>query len=274
MKQSAPKTILCIHDLSGIGRCSLSMAIPVLAAMGHQPVALPTVVLSSHTGGLGEPACQTLSSYGISALEHYKELGMEFDCIYSGYLASSEDQALVERAFTLWPDALKVVDPVLADHGKFYKGMESQLEGMHNLCSKADLILPNLTEACLLLNRPYPEGNFTPEEAQALADELANAFGGAVLTGLPMEKHLACAGSYQRSRFVVKRLRIDRSYPGTGDLFASVLIGAMLRGNAVSAAADAAAGFVCEAIQNTDSSAQPALGVWFEPLLGRLCERN
>ena len=126
----APKTVLCIHDLSGLGRCSLSVIVPVLAAMGCQPVALPTAIFSTHTGGLGQPAVQLCQGYGEAALEHYRSLGVSFDCIYTGYLASEEDQHLAAKAFYLWPQALKVVDPVMADHGRFYAGMEDKLSGM------------------------------------------------------------------------------------------------------------------------------------------------
>lgn len=274
MKQTAPKMILCIHDLSGIGRCSLAVAAPVLSAMGFQPVLLPTALLSTHTGGLGQPVIHPMAEYGEAALAHYKELGIEFDCIYSGYLAAAQDQKLVQKAFDLWPNALKVVDPVLGDHGKFYTGMQELLPGMRQLCRSADLILPNQTEAYFLLGRNYSDEELSPEQAQQLADDLSQTVQKAVITGLPMGKHLCCAGSAGRDRFLVKRMRIDRSYPGTGDLFAAVLVGCMMRGNALSAAADAAAGFVAEAINYTDPAAEPAFGVWFEPLLGRLCERN
>ena len=103
MKHTAPKTILCIHDLSGMGRCSLSVAAPVLATMGHQPVLLPTTLLSTHTGGLGKPVVQPLAAYGEAALDHYRKLGVEFDCIYSGYLASEAEQQLVRKAFPTGP---------------------------------------------------------------------------------------------------------------------------------------------------------------------------
>lgn len=269
MKYLPPKTVLCIHDLSGVGRCSLAVAAPVLAAMGHQPVMLPTAIFSTHTGGLGQPAVQSCQSYGTAALEHYKALGLQFDCIYSGYLASAENQGLVQKAFELWPAALKVADPVLGDQGRFYTGMEDKLEGVRELCRGADLILPNLTEACLLLGREYPETELEAGQAEALAGELTRCCPQALITGLPQGRHLACVGG-GKERFTVRRLRIDRSYPGTGDLFASVLVGALLRGNALSAAADAAAGFVAEAIENTDPEAPRAYGVWFEPLLGRL----
>ena len=273
MRFQAPKTVLCIHDLSGLGRCSLSVIAPVLAAMGCQPVALPTAIFSTHTGGLGQPAVQLCHGYGEAALEHYRSLDVEFDCIYTGYLASEEDQHLAAKAFYLWPDALKIVDPVMADHGRFYAGMEDKLPGMQALCRSADLILPNLTEACLLLGRPMPDGELNDEQALSLAQELTALCPQAVVTGVPMGQHLVCTGA-GRNSFVVRRLKLERSYPGTGDLFAAVLTGALLRGNALSAATDAAAGFVADAIAATDPEAPTALGVWFEPLLGRLTVRE
>ena len=103
LKPTEPKKILCIHDLSGMGRCSLAVILPVLSVMGCQPVALPTVVLSTHTGGLGTPARLDGAAYGLAALEHYRELGVEFDCIYTGYLGGEEQVALAEKAFDLWP---------------------------------------------------------------------------------------------------------------------------------------------------------------------------
>ena len=115
-----PKKVLCIHDLSGMGRCSLAVILPVLSVMGVQPVALPTVVLSTHTGGLGTPARLDGCAYGEQALEHYHALGVEFDCIYTGYLGGEDQVALAEKAFTLWPAAKKIVDPVMGDNGKAY----------------------------------------------------------------------------------------------------------------------------------------------------------
>ena len=273
MRFQAPKTVLCIHDLSGLGRCSLSVIAPVLAAMGHQPVLLPTAIFSTHTGGLGQPAVQLCQGYGDAALEHYRSLGVAFDCIYTGYLASEEDQHLAAKAFYLWPNALKVVDPVMADHGRFYAGMEDKLPGMQALCRSAALVLPTLTEACLLLGQPTPEGDLEDAAALELAGRLTTLCPQAVVTGIPSGRNLACAGA-GRSSFVVRRLRLDRSSPGTGALFAAVLTGALLRGNALSAATDAAAGFVAEAIAATDPEAATALGVWFEPLLGRLALRE
>ena len=221
-KPVEPKKILCIHDLSGVGRCSLAVILPVLSVMGFQPVALPTVVLSTHTGGLGTPARMDGSAYGMAALEHYQTLGLQFDCIYTGYLGGEAQVALAEKAFALWPAAYKVVDPVMGDNGKAYSTVTPALvERIRSLCRAADLILPNYTEAQLLLQQQPVTDELDDTAAQALAD--------------------------------------------------AVLIGSLLQGNALSAAADNAAEFVSLAIQGTPYTQDTRFGVWFEPLLPRLC---
>ena len=224
LKITEPKKVLCIHDLSGVGRCSLAVILPVLSVMGIQPVALPTVVLSTHTGGFGTPARLDGCAYGEAALEHYRELGLSFDCIYTGYLGGEEQAALAEKA----------------------------------------------TEAGLLLEKELP-AQLDEEGARALADELAASLTpNVVVTGLQLDKYIACAGA-GRDRFVVKKLHIARSFPGTGDLYGAVLIGSLIQGNALSAAADNAAEFVALAIQKTPCDQDTRFGVWFEPLLPRLC---
>lgn len=270
-KPHTPKNILCIHDLSGVGRCSLNEILPILSTMGMHVTALPTTLLSSHTGGLGQPAAQSCQEYGQAALAHYRDLELTFDCIYAGYLANIQQQQLVLDAFASWPNAFKVMDPVMGDHGKLYSGMESLVPGMAQLCRAADLTVPNLTEACLLLGQQYPQQDLTEADAAALAHQAAQAFGGeAVVTGLPLGKYIGCAGAALSDGFVQKHLCLPQSFPGTGDLFCSVLIGCLLRGNALSAAVDAAAGFVCGCISATPADADPRFGVWYETQLFRL----
>ena len=274
LNRTEPKKVLCIHDLSGVGRCSLAVILPVLSVMGVQPVALPTVVLSTHTGGFGAPARLDCCGYGEAALEHYRELGLSFDCIYTGYLGGEAQVALAEKAFDLWPAACKVVDPVMGDNGRAYASVTPALmDRMRQLCRRADLILPNATEAGLLLQQPLPE-RLEEAGAQALADQLTQTLGpDAVVTGLELDKYIACAGA-GRERFVVKKLHIGRSFPGTGDLYGAVLLGSLIQGNALSAAADNAAEFVALAIQNTPVGQDTRMGVWFEPLLPRLCPQR
>ena len=270
-KPVEPKKILCIHDLSGVGRCSLAVILPVLSVMGLQPVALPTVVLSTHTGGLGTPARLDGSAYGMAALDHYRDLGLQFDCIYTGYLGGEAQVALAEKAFALWPSAHKVVDPVMGDNGKAYSTVTPALiDRIRGLCRAADLILPNYTEAQLLLQREPQTAELDDASAQALADALNTLAPSAVVTGLPLGKYIGCAGG-GKDRFVIKKLHISRSFPGTGDLYGAVLIGSLLQGNVLSAAADNAAEFVSLAIQNTPYDQDTRYGVWFEPLLPRLC---
>ena len=266
LKITEPKKVLCIHDLSGVGRCSLAVILPVLSVMGIQPVAL-----STHTGGFGAPARLDGCAYGEAALEHYRELGLSFDCIYTGYLGGEAQAALAEKAFDLWPSAYKVVDPVMGDNGRAYTTVTPAfIDRMRQLCRRADLILPNATEAGLLLEKPLSDP-LDEAGAQALADELAAALApSVVVTGLQLDKYIACAGA-GRERFVVKKLHIARSFPGTGDLYGAVLIGSLIQGNALSAAADNAAEFVALAIQKTPYDQDTRFGVWFEPLLPRLC---
>ena len=226
-KPVEPKKILCIHDLSGVGRCSLAVILPVLSVMGFQPVALPTVVLSTHTGGLGTPARMDGSAYGMAALEHYQALELQFDCIYTGYLGGEAQVALAEKAFALWPAAYKVVDPVMGDNGKAYSTVTPALiERIRNLCRAADLILPNYTEAQLLLQQQPVTDELDDAAAQALADALQPLAPNAVVTGLPLGKYIGCAGT-GTDRFVIKKLHISRSFPGTGDLYGAVLIGSL-----------------------------------------------
>ena len=171
---NAPKTVLAIHDLPGFGRAALSVIVPVLSALGVQAVALPTAVLSTHTGGLGTPAKLADPAYGPAALAHYHQLGIKFDCIYSGYLADAAQAKLVQQAFELWPRAFKVVDPVLGDGGRLYSGLGADMvPAMYDLCSHADLIVPNVTEAALLLGDPLP-GVGSAEQAAALLKAMSH----------------------------------------------------------------------------------------------------
>ena len=157
-------TVLCIQDLSCVGRCSLAVVLPALAAMGVQPCALPTALLSTHTGGLGRPARTDESGFISAALAHYAQLGLAFDCVYSGYLAGAAQVALVEQAFRQAPAALKLVDPVMADHGRPYASMTPEIRAaVAQLCGQADVIVPNATEAALLLEElPGPAADGPP----------------------------------------------------------------------------------------------------------------
>ena len=274
---NAPKTVLAIHDLPGFGRAALSVIMPVLSALGVQAVALPTAVLSTHTGGLGTPAKLSNPGYGPAALDHYHRLGLQFDCIYSGYLADSAQAHLVEQAFTLWPNALKVVDPVMGDGGQMYRGLSADLvQAMQALCARADVIVPNMTEAALLLGDELP-GVQGVEQAAGQAARLTKLAPEVVVTGVTGLSDGRCIGCVGAGRggagYCVKTPMIPRLYHGTGDIFAAVLVGRMLQGHVPQAAVQAAAAFVAECIRQTPEGADERLGVWLEAALPKLMPR-
>ncbi|HIX94904.1 MAG TPA: bifunctional hydroxymethylpyrimidine kinase/phosphomethylpyrimidine kinase [Candidatus Gemmiger excrementipullorum] len=271
---NAPKTVLAIHDLPGFGRAALSVIVPVLSCLGVQAVALPTAVLSTHTGGLGTPAKLSNPGYGPAALAHYQRLGLRFDCIYAGYLADPNQAKLVEQAFELWPQAYKVVDPVLGDAGRLYRGVGAEMvPAMYDLCRKADLILPNGTEAALLLGDPLP-GVGSAEQAAAQAARLTRIAPQVVVTGvtgLADGRCIGCVGAARGGQgYLVKTPLIPRLYHGTGDIFGAVLVGRILQGNVPQAAVQAAAAFVAECIRQTPEGADERLGVWLEAALPKL----
>ncbi len=198
MKQ---KRVLAVHDLSCVGRCSLTVALPILSAAGLEASALPTAVLSTHTGGFTGMTFRDLTQDLPAIFAHWKTLDLAFDAIYTGYLGSAEQVALVEQLF----DAFRgeqtkiIVDPVMGDHGKLYPGMSEKMpQLMKTLCQKADVIVPNQTEAALMLGRPYLE---TPDKAEV--DDLMQALremtqASVVLTGISPEEGKLGAAVYDR----------------------------------------------------------------------------
>ena len=207
------------------------------------------------------PAGSANPGYGPAALEHYRRLGLRFDCIYSGYLADASQAKLVEQAMDLWPDALTVVDPVMGDHGRMYRGLAPEMvPAMYTLCSRASLILPNTTEAALLLGDPMPgvTGEAELHTAQAQAQRLTRICPRVLITGVAAGRGIACVGA-------------DRA-TGAGDIFGAVLVGRLLQGNVLPAAAQAAAVFVADCLKATPDEADERLGVWLESVLPQLMQ--
>ena len=274
LKITEPKKVLCIHDLSGVGRCSLAVILPVLSVMGIQPVALPTVVLSTHTGGFGTPARLDGCAYGEAALEHYRELGLSFDCIYTGYLGGEEQAALAEKAFDLWPSAYKVVDPVMGDNGTLYGIFNKETaRSMTRLCEKADILTPNMTEAYCLLHEPFKDGPYDEKELKRVMKALSD-FGPKVviLTGAYTDEETIGAACYDREKdetALVLSDRVPGKYHGTGDIFAAVMLGAMLNGKTVKEACAAAVRYTAKCIEETRKACgdNTIWGVKFEKCL-------
>lgn len=228
-----------LHDLSGFGRCALTVVIPTLSAMGTQCVPVPTALLSTHTGGFTGMYFRDLEEIGaVSGIgAHYGELGLDFDAVYTGFLGSAGQVAAVE-AFIDTVSAgggnrpLVFIDPVMGDDGVLYSACVPELaDAMRRLIARADVITPNLTEAFLLAGEPYRDTtDLTPEAAAATVGRLVgkiSAYTNAavIVTGIPSGDRIGtCAGG----RFCYERRRA-RAYPGTGDIFASVVLGRLLR---------------------------------------------
>ena len=270
----APR-IAAIHDLSCFGRCSLTIALPVLSAMGCQCCPLPTALLSAHTGISGFTFLDTTGEMRrISA--HWSQLSLHFQAIYTGFLGSAPQINLVEdflRRFHA-PDTLLVMDPVMGDHGTPYKTCTPALrQGLRELVAQADVITPNLTEAAILLDIPYHESQ------TADASELVRALSlqgqrSVVLTGYaaaPGQVGALCYDRDTRQVEAVQTARVPQDFPGTGDLFASVLTGALTRGAPLLQAARTAVDFVGSCVaRSVAEGAGEAEGVDFEPLLRQL----
>lgn len=268
------KRVAAIHDLSGYGRCALTVILPVISAMGIQCVTVPTAILSTHTGGFTDLVLRDTTDFISPCCKHYKSLDVHFDAIYSGFLASEEQADCCLEFFESFPSAVKIVDPVMGDDGMPYQTYTKGLiERTKELIAHADIITPNLTEAAILLEEDYPDF-LTETQLRDWTERLCKKAKAAVITGIPLEKggfvnaSLDSDGEFR----IYNWDRIPVSYPGTGDIFAAVLTGSILKGKTLSEAVEAAAEFCALAIKATYKSGEPTRnGVEFERVLGHLC---
>lgn len=266
--------VAAIHDMSGFGRCALTVVIPVISAMGIQCIPVPTALLSTHTGGFEDFVFRDMTDFIEPCRAHYEALGVSFDAIYSGFLASAAQVKSCLDFFDTFDNALRIVDPVMGDQGERYKTYTDELvSGMTELVKRADIITPNLTEAAILLGEEYPSV-MTVEEGCDWVKRLCKMAKAAVIKGIVLENGIQANISYDRETDelgIKKWENIPVFYPGTGDLFASVLTGRILKGDSLSAAVSAATDFARLAIINTIGNNQPTRnGVEFERLLGKL----
>ncbi len=278
MKNIIPK-VAAIHDISGFGRCSLTVIIPVLSAMGIQVCPLPTAILSTHSGGFGPFYFHDFTDSMKEYAAHWKDIGLEFDCVYSGFLGSERQIDIVMdffQTFVTGKEQLIVVDPVMGDNGVLYKTYTSEMQRrMRFLVEKADVITPNLTEACFLLDIPYKDEPMDTEKARDLLWRLSR-FGPqtVVVTGVVGEDGRHMNIGYEAEKDLYWKAAYDMlptQYPGTGDIFTSVLIGGLLQGDSFPLAVDRAAQFVSLAIGITYGYGTPEKeGVLLEKVLNHL----
>lgn len=274
------RRILTIQDISCLGQCSMTVALPILSACGHETCILPSAVLSTHTGGFSTPHIRDLTDDLPSVQAHWQKENISFDAIYTGYLGSTRQVAYVADIFSTMttPGGKIIVDPAMADHGKLYRGFDNAyVDAMRGLCQKADIILPNLTEACLLTGCKYRENYDQGYIAQVLEKLHGLGIPCVILTGVSYrEGETGVLISAPDITHYYRHPKYARSYHGTGDVYASAFVGSWLGGKSMMEAAQIAADFVCQCIRNTADDESHWYGVKFETalpyLIGRLYE--
>ena len=273
MKESTYlKRVAAIHDLSGFGKCSLTVALPILSAAGIETSAMPTALLSTHTGGISGFTYLDTTGEMRPFMNHWQSLDIKFDAIYSGFLGSFEQLDIVKDFIdTFGNDGnIVLVDPVMADNGELYKIFSPEFAvGMRDLCRKADIIVPNITEASLLLGQPYLPGPYSKPYIEEMLNSLS-LLGPKqiVLTGVYFDDESLGAAAYDS---ITGRInyslvpKIPGYYHGTGDVFASALLSGLLNGLTLDKSTGIAVRFTAESIRRTyEAGTVIRFGVNFE----------
>lgn len=273
------RRLVSIQDISCFGKCSLTVALPIVSAMGVETCVVPTAVLSTHTGsGFEGYTYRDLTDEIPAIAAHWKRLNLHFDAICTGYLGSREQVKIVLDFFDTFrePGTRIIVDPVLGDKGRFYKGFdEGFAQEMRRLCSAADVILPNLTEATLLLGEEYPGEGYDEEYVKGLLRRLS-ALGSrvAMLTGVsfdPRKQGVMAYDSESGEYLSYFSDNIPGYFHSTGDVFSATLAGGLVKGFGLERAVRTAVDFTVECIRHTlGHEKEHWYGVMFEECLGML----
>lgn len=265
------KRLIAINDISGLGKCSLTVALPVISSAGVETICMPTAVLSTHTGGFTGYTYRDLTDDMPEMAKHWKSFDLKTDVIYSGFLGSFDQIEIVKNFVNDFktPDNLFIADPCMADHGKMYATFTPEFaEAMSSLCAKADVILPNITEACFMTNTEFHEGTQSPAFIENLLNTLLdNGAKNVILTGVSFEESKVGAAYIGQDRIVEYYFenKLPGTYHGTGDVFASAFCGALLNDFSFYEAMSIAVRYVCDCIKRTISLDKPIkYGVDFE----------
>lgn len=273
------KRIVTIQDISCVGKCSLTVALPIISAMEIETAAIPTAVLSTHTA-FKNFTYRDLTGDLPKIAKHWKQEKFNFDGIYTGYLGSIEQIDILKEFFKQFktPDNFIFIDPVMADNGKLYAGFdENFVKEMKELCKMADIIVPNLTEASYMLEKEYKE-NYSEQEIKDILIELSNLGPKyVVLTGVSFKDNKLGVMSYNKETnefFTYFKEKIPAKYHGTGDIFASTLVGAITNNNTLEEGLKIAVDYVWETINDTyKTNKKDAYGVNFETKISYLINR-
>lgn len=270
------KRILTIQDISCVGQCSLTVALPIISACGVETAILPSAVLSTHTAGFSGFTFRDLTDDMPSIREHWEKENIKFDAVYTGYLGSLKQIGFVKDIMDSCnkQGALRIVDPAMADNGKLYPLFDLEYaHAMAELCSTADIILPNITEACFMTDTEYKS-----EYDRAYIDELLQKLAAlgcktVVLTGVGYREGMTGVVVYEKGEYkYYEHKRISKGCHGTGDVYASAFTGALVRGFDAFTAAKIAADYTVLCIENTQDDPDHWYGVKFETALGKLTE--
>lgn len=249
------KKILVVQDLSCVGRCSLTVALPILSAMGINCSVLPTAILSTHTG-FPNPHIRSLTEDIVPTCNHLQEIGAEFDGILVGYLSDPEQAEAVAELISAF-DCPVILDPAMGDHGKLYQGItQAHISVLRDLAAMADIVLPNVTEACLLTGVPYQEqtdGHMLRMMLEKLCGKKTETV---VITGVtPTQSKIGFVGIHrEEGMFSYQGERNTKALHGTGDMFSAVFAGSYLQGRDPMESAQLAADFVKRVLDNTPES--------------------
>lgn len=269
------KRILTVQDISCVGQCSLTVALPILSASGNETCILPSALLSSHTGGFHGYTFRDLTDDISGITNHWLSEHIDFDAFYTGYLGTARQVKLVMEIINSplhKPDAHIIVDPAMGDNGVFYKGMDDNfLQSMKKLVRMADIIIPNITEACMLTGIEY-RTDYNEDYIRQIVDGLLSIVGRnktVVITGVGFRRNETGVGVYtSNSSFHYPHIKLEKNVSGTGDIFASAFTGALLNGISTEESAKIAADFTLAAIKETIENPVHWYGVKFETVLG------
>lgn len=275
------KRVAAIHDISGFGKCSLTVALPVLSAAGIETCPVPTAVLSTHTGEFTGFTYRDLTADLPAYIHHWQELGLHFDAIYSGFLGSKQQIYILRDFCKQFRDehTLVFVDPVMGDNGKLYSVYTPEIcDEMKKLAAEADILVPNMTEASFLLDIPYQPGPYRKTYIQDVLEGLLTLGAKtAVLTGVWLEEHHLGAAAISQGENSVSYAfspRVSGMFHGTGDVFSSILLAAILNGCPLEESIKIAVDLTYNAITITkEIGTAPREGVAFERILPSLINR-
>lgn len=264
------KKVLTIQDISCYGQCSITVALPILSALGFETAILPSAVLSTHTSGFTNFTVLDLTDEMPKIIDHWKKEKIKFDCVYTGYIGNKVqfDYILDIKENLLNEGGLFIVDPAMADNGNMYWGLgEDIVNGMKKISSVADYILPNITEAAFLTGNEYKEVQTKEYQEKLLNDLYALGAKNVILTGVAEGTKLGASAYDGKNYVTVLKEKEPKSYHGTGDIFSSIIVGNILNGLDLKTNLDKATGFIIDSIRNTVDDPTHNYGVKYEEIL-------